>query len=126
MYYKRFPDFLNYMETERMVANLKNANIDLKDVAYFSRSLDVIPYQVLLNTNFEGTVGAFKATALIKAPHIQFKGDLAINGLPNWETSVLNIENAHLNIDKKGIEYYAPKLTKNNSFQFSSLGDILM
>ncbi|NBX26861.1 MAG: nucleoside deaminase, partial [Chitinophagia bacterium] len=126
MYYKRFPDFLNYMETVRMVANFKNAKIDLKDVAYFSRSLDVIPYQVLLNTNFEGTVDAFKATALIKAPHIQFKGDLAINGLPNWETSVLNIEKAHLNIDKKGIEYYAPKLAKNKSFQFSSLGDILM
>jgi hypothetical protein len=126
MYYKRFPDFLNYMETVRMVANFKNAKIDLKDVAYFSRSLDVIPYQVLLNTNFEGTVDAFKATAQIKAPYIQFKGDLAINGLPNWETSVLNIEKAHLNIDKKGIEYYAPKLTKNNSFQFSSLGDILM
>ena len=82
MYYKRFPDFLNYMEAVRMVANLKNAKIDLKDVAYFSRSLDVIPYQVLLNTNFEGTVGAFKATALIKAPYLQFRIPLQAQYLP--------------------------------------------
>jgi hypothetical protein len=125
MYYNRFPDFLNYMEAVNMVAKFKNAKIDLKDVAYFSRTIDVIPYKILINTNFKGTVDKFKATATeIKAPFAQFKGDVNIEGLPNWESSILNVEHANINIDKKGLDYYAPGLTKNSPTTFTELGNL--
>ena len=125
MYYNRFPDFLNYMEAVTMIAKFKNAKIDLKDVAYFSRTIDVIPYKILINTNFKGTVDKFKATATeIKAPFAQFKGEINIEGLPNWESSILNVEHANINIDKKGLEYYAPGLTKNSPTTFTELGNL--
>lgn len=125
MYYKRFPDFLDYMEAVTMVANFKNAKIDLKDVAYFSRNVDIIPYKVIVNTKFIGTVAKFKTTGTdIKAPYAQFKGNISIEGLPNWENSMLHIEQANLNLDKKGLDYYAPTLTKNSPIKFSSLGNM--
>ncbi|MEY4281641.1 MAG: hypothetical protein RLZ39_1053 [Bacteroidota bacterium] len=124
MYYKRFPDFLDYMQAVIMTANFKNAKIDLKDVAYFSRNVAVIPYQLTVNTNFKGTVSKFKATATdIKAPYVQFKGNISIDGLPNWEESILQIENAKLNVDKKGLDYYAPNLAKESPIKFSTLGN---
>ena len=125
MYYNRFPDFLNYMEAVTMIAKFKYAKIDLKDVAYFSRAIDVIPYKIQINTNFKGTVDKFKATATeIKGPYAQFKGEINIEGLPNWESSILNIEHANINIDKKGLEYYAPGLTKNSPTTFTELGNL--
>jgi hypothetical protein len=113
------------MEAVTMIAKLKNAKIDLKDIAYFSRTVDIIPYKIHINTNFKGTVDKFKATATeIKGPYALFKGEINIEGLPNWESSIFDIEHANINIDKKGLEYYAPGLTKNSPTTFTELGNL--
>ncbi|MGN6567036.1 MAG: translocation/assembly module TamB domain-containing protein, partial [Flavipsychrobacter sp.] len=114
MLYKRFPDFTDYITKVTMVARLKDALVDERDIAYFAPILRRYPTVVHVSGDGRGTV------ANLSGQHMQVtdgntvvKGDFSMKGLPDIYKTLIEFKNGEILTTGAGILHYAPSL-KNN------------
>ena len=115
MQYKRFPDFLNYIDSVVMVGHLDNAVIDERDIAYFAPQLKKFPPVVLrASGDGKGTVADLAAQHMnITDGNNILKGNATMKGLPDIYKTWITFSDGELFTTNAGITRYAPGL-KNN------------
>ena len=122
MHYKRFPDFNNYIDSVVMVARLKDAFIDDRDIAFFSpdlRKFKVVSVHV--SGEAKGTVANLAAHHLHLTDGITtIKGNLAMKGLPDIYTTDIAFK-GELATTGAGIFRYAPALRNSPNVAFEKV-----
>lgn len=123
MHYKHFPNFLDYIDSVEMVANLEGAQIDKRDIMFFAPELANLPeIKLTVSGKGKGTVADLSATDLNVADgHIALKGDLSMKGLPDIYTTYITYTNGEILTTGKGILHYAPQLRGNPNFAADSI-----
>jgi hypothetical protein len=112
MHYKRFPDFLEYIDSVVMVGRLKDASVDVRDIAFFAPELKKFPQMLLrISGKGKGTVANLSAQNLIISDGGNVvKGDLTMKGLPNIYKTKISYTNGQIVTSGKGILRYVPGL----------------
>ncbi|GAA4470133.1 translocation/assembly module TamB domain-containing protein [Nemorincola caseinilytica] len=123
MHYRHFPDFNHYIDSVGMVAHMKEARVDKKDVMFFAPQLKDFPdMQVTLNGKGRGTVANLSVSDLrVSDGHVELKGDLAMQGLPDIYTTLITYTNGEIVTTGKGILHFAPGLKDNPNLALDSL-----
>lgn len=120
MHYTRFPDFEDYIDKVKMVGNLKNSKIDLKDVAYFAPPLRQLPISIVnISGAAKGTVADLEVNNFdITDGFSKAKGDIKIKGLPDIDNTMFSWTNGELFTTGNSIFKYAPELKDNKDVNF--------
>lgn len=115
MHYDRFPDFLDYIAKVKMVARLKKATVDVRDIAYFAPQLRDLPLTVLTASGeATGTVDNLVAKNLnLSDGFSTAKGDLTVIGLPETEQTVFIFQKGEIFTTGSSILKFAPSLKSN-------------
>ena len=122
MHYRRFPDFLEYIDRVVMVGRLRNATIDSRDIAYFAPEMHNLPAIVQASGNGRGTVADLSADHLVVTDGVNVaKGAITMKGLPDIYTTHITWNNAELLTSGNGILKYAPSLKINPNLSVSQL-----
>ncbi len=125
MHYKSFPDFLDFNHKVKMVGNVKDAMVDMKDIAYFAPPVKILPVGVLHVTgNGTGTVDSLSGNIANLTDGItKLKGKLAMVGLPDIANTKIYYSNGEINTNGNGIFKYFPSLINNPNAAFEKLTD---
>ena len=116
MHYSRFPDFEDYIENVRMVAQLKGSKVDVQDIAYFAPQLKPFRRRLSFSGAFDGTVAKFRTKSLdVTDGESRVRGDLAMTGLPNIDRTIILYQNGSLFTSGPAILRWAPQLRGNPS-----------
>ncbi|WP_344824529.1 translocation/assembly module TamB domain-containing protein [Rurimicrobium arvi] len=124
MLYDRFPDFEDYIARVKMVAHLKDAHVDAKDVAYFAPQLRALPFlnMVQLSGDGSGTVDKLTLTNLKASDGFStIKGDLKITGLPDIDKTVFDYTDGQIFTTGASLLRYAPVLRDNPNLNLRAL-----
>lgn len=122
MHYKRFPDFLDYINKVVMVAHFDKAKIDSKDIAYFATVLRQYPTTLNISGNIKGTVAAIQAKNLyLNDGYNTVKGDITMDGLPDIATTYIDYRNGELFTSAKGLLKYAPDIKDNKTVNINGI-----
>ncbi len=123
MHYKHFPDFNDYIAKVEMVADMKDAHVDKRDVMYFAPELDILPdMRLTINGKGKGTVDNLKANNLrISDGNIAMKGDITMKGLPYIYNTYITFTDGEILATGKGIMHYAPALKGNSTIAADSI-----
>lgn len=115
MLYDRFPDFEDYLAKVKMVAHLKDAQIDTRDIAYFAPQLKELPLRELkLSGKGSGTVEHLVLTQLHASDGFStVKGNLEISGLPDIDKTVFDYTDGEIFTTGGSVLRYAPGLKGN-------------
>ncbi len=123
MHYKHFPDFNNYIDSVTMVAHLKGAQIDKRDITFFAPELADFPEMILtVSGNGKGTVSDLSATKMnISDGNFALKGNITMKGLPDIYTTYITFTDGEVLTTGKGIMHYAPALKGNPNLAVDSV-----
>lgn len=111
MHYKRFPDFTEYIDSVRMVAHLKDAQVDMQDIAYFAPPMKWMTQIARASGNFDGTVADFRTENLnVTDGDSRLVGNLAMRGLPEIEETFFSFEKGGIFTTGPAILKWAPQL----------------
>lgn len=123
MQYDRFPDFEDYIAKVNMIAHLKEAQIDARDVAFFAPQLREVPLQeVKLSGKGSGTVDHLRLTQLHASDGFStIKGNLEITGLPDIDKTVFDYEEGEIFTTGSSVLRYAPGLKGNPNINLQVL-----
>lgn len=112
MHYKRFPDFTSYIDSVVMVARLKDAIVDERDLAYFAPELKKLPEVVVRVTgNGAGTVANLGAqNVMVSDGNTVLKGNITMKGLPDIYKTYITFTGGEILTNGTGILRYAPGL----------------
>lgn len=123
MHYDRFPDFLDYIAKVKMVAHLRQSEIDLRDVAYFAPQLHQLPVtMVKASGDGSGTVDKLVCQNLnLSDGFSTFKGDLSLTGLPDVEKTIFDFQKAELFTTGNSVLKYAPALKDNPNLNLKAV-----
>lgn len=123
MHYDRFPDFLDYIAKVKMVAHLKDANIDARDVAYFAPQLRQLPLSMVkISGDGVGTVDKLLASNLnVSDGFSTAKGDLLISGLPDIDKTIFDFQNGDIFTTGASVLKYAPALKNNPNVNIKAI-----
>lgn len=91
MRFEHFRDFKDYVNKVRMKAHFKDSHIESSDIAFFAPELNKIKLSLDVEGNISGYVSNLKAKKLsVKAGKATYiKGDVSMNGLPNWDETFI-------------------------------------
>src|SRR4029077_5355541 len=85
---------------------LKTSKVASEDVKYFAKELFGLDKTITFKGNVKGTVSNLKGHNLeiTYTPQCYFKGDIAMNGLPDFEETFIDLMAKDLTLNKKDIE----------------------
>jgi len=122
MLYKRFPDFTSYITNVIMDTRLKDASVDVKDIAYFAPALKQFSSVLRVSGEAKGTV------ADITAKHLQItdgksfvKGNIKMKGLPDIYKTLINFDDGEIITTGEGILKYVPTLKNDPNIAIEKL-----
>ncbi len=121
----------DYVNKVKMTTNFKQTSLNLSDLAYFTSFFEGIDREVLLSGKFEGTVADFQTTDLFLKidRNTEFRGDLAMKGLPETNNTFFTSKNFILRTNEKELKRieippFTQKQTISLPKEFDGLGDI--
>lgn len=117
MHYKRFPDFLDYIDKVKMVATLENSEVGIQDIAYFAPELKrFAKLSVKISGRGYGSVSRLSAhDLLLDDGFSKLSGSLNMNGLPDINSTFIDFRNGHLQTNGMAALFYAPELIQQQS-----------
>ena len=112
MHYKHFPDFTSYIDSVVMVAHIKDAIVDKRDIAYFAPQIKNFPQVVLRVTgDGKGTVANLGAQHLMVSDgNSVVKGNITMKGLPDIYKTYITFTDGEIVTNGPGILRYVPGL----------------
>ena len=127
MQYKNFKkDFNNYMQSVTMKAHFENSIIAIKDIAYFTPSLNNIDQKVKMSFHFNGTVANFEAKDLHAIyNNSTVKGLFSMKGLPSLRNTQINFNNLLAVTNYKDLSSWLPNLKNIKEIKLEKLGTVL-
>lgn len=122
MYYERFPDFNDYVESVMMEAHFNGTRIDGNDIAYFAPVLRQYPAMLNISGNIKGTVTDVKGRNLnITDGYSTIKGNLSMEGLPDITETYIIYTDGELVSSGQGILRYAPDLAEMETVNLEAI-----
>ena len=112
MHYKRFPDFTEYIDSVVMVGHLKDAIVDMRDIAYFAPQLKKLPNIIAkVSGDGKGTVANLSAEHLDATDgNTAIKGRVTMKGLPDIYKTYITFSDGELLTTGAGALHYVPSL----------------
>ena len=107
-----FSDYNNYLTAVDMHANfLDSSYVDFADIAYFAEDLEGLHQRININGYVKGTVDNLSSDnlSISTLKHTSFKGHVIMKGLPNLDTTFMQIEAENFTtnyVDLKQIPMY--------------------
>jgi hypothetical protein len=126
MRYKRFPAFIEYIDSVRMEARLSKSVIDPADIAYFASVFpEYFPRRMKVSGRFDGTVADFKMGGLrYEDGPSTVTGNLRMHGLPDIFKTYIEYEGGSIQTSGSEILRFAPMLKNNPGFNLERLTSI--
>jgi hypothetical protein len=124
--YNRFPDFNSFIDKVTMVANFNNSNISFADIAYFAPTVsDLTVKNAIINSGkATGTVDHLIAKDVnISVGNSSLIGDLTMKGLPDINTTFIELLSKNLQTSGSEIIKFIPQANTNN-VSWASLNSI--
>jgi hypothetical protein len=123
MHYRHFPAFNDYIDSVTMVARLKDAHVDKRDIAFFAPQLTDFPEMILtVSGNGKGTVSDLSGTKMnISDGNFALKGNITMKGLPDIYTTYITFTDGEILTTGKGITHYAPSMKGNPNLAVDSI-----
>ncbi|HVX52478.1 MAG TPA: translocation/assembly module TamB domain-containing protein [Chitinophagaceae bacterium] len=127
----RFKDFNKdlgeYVDNVVMDAHFHNAEVNSDDIAFFAPDLADWKRTVNLSGKFLGTVSNFKITDLFlrAGGNTHISGDVNMKGLPEVNSTSINITNAVIQTNSNEISFLAPSIRKITQPNLAALGNVL-
>ena len=123
MHYSRFPDYTDYLNKVRMVANLKDTKVDTRDIAFFGPAIKELKQTVVTASGkFEGTVTNFQTQNLtVTDGESKLRGNLSMKGLPDIETTFIRFDKGQLFTTGPAILKWAPQLRNHPAVALEKL-----
>ena len=127
MRYERFPDFIDYITKVRMEADLKDAVVDPRDVAYFAPVFqEYFPSLMKFSGTFAGTVADFNARGMrYQDAGNVVSGNLSMKGLPDIYQTVITFTDGNVQTSGNQVFRFAPMLKDNPGFDLAQMTTIL-
>lgn len=123
MHYRHFPDFTSYIDSVTMVAHLKDATIDKRDIDFFAPQLKNLPNIVLhASGDGKGTVANLAAQHLnVTDGNTMVKGSVSMKGLPDIYKTYITFTDGELFTTGEGILHYVPELRNSPNIALERL-----
>jgi hypothetical protein len=123
MLYKRFPDFLDYIDSVTMVGHMTGSTIDERDILYFAPQLKNFPaVQLQVSGDGRGTVADLSAQHLVVTDGVNYlKGSGSMKGLPDIYKTWITFTDGEITTSGPGILKYAPSLRNNPDLALEEL-----
>ncbi|MEP7264258.1 MAG: translocation/assembly module TamB domain-containing protein, partial [Bacteroidota bacterium] len=104
--FENWDDFSDFVTKVKMNASFQTSRVASEDVKYFAEELFGLNKTVSLKGDIKGTVANLKGKNLeiIYTPKCYFKGDVAMNGLPELEETFIDLMAKDLTLNKTDIE----------------------
>ncbi len=117
MHYRRFPNFLQYIDSVEMVGRMDNSIVDTRDIAFFAPEMKQFPAVLHVSGEGRGTVAKLHAKHMkVSDGRSELRGDISMTGLPDIFNTRIVYENAECFTSGAGIFKYAPALKNNPDF----------
>ncbi len=99
-------DFQDFISKVRCKADFEKSKVSFSDLAYFASELIGLKKTVSLKGSASGTVERFKAKniELVYTPGVYFKGNVNMNGLPDFNNTYMEISANDLSLNKRDLE----------------------
>lgn len=96
----------NFISNVYMKGNIKESEVDIKDVAFFAPLLNTFHYKATVNGKLSGTIDNFKVkdVDVRYANNTRFKGQVALNGLPNIDQTFIDVQTEYASSIESEIE----------------------
>lgn len=126
MRYKRFPDFLDYINRVTMVANLQQSEVGIKDIVYFAPALERYEkLSVIVSGQGNGTVAKLRVKNLaLNDGFSQLKGNLYMDGLPEIDKTFIDFQEGEIQTNGAAALVYAPELKKEKAVRLEALTSV--
>lgn len=123
MHYRRFPDFLDYIDKVKMVGHLKNSEIGIQDIVYFAPELSRLKnLSVQVSGKGSGTVARLSVQELyLNDGFSTLTGSLIMNGLPDIEETFIDFRDVRLHSSGAAALFYAPELKAQKAVHLETL-----
>ncbi len=107
MKFKSFEDFDDFENNVKLESNFINAQLNSKDISFFTSSLKGVFFDFGLDGHIKGKVNSLKAKKLeVKAGKSTYvKGDFYVKGLPDLQNTFMELKINQISTDKKDVEY---------------------
>ena len=124
MKFKHFnKDFAAYITNVTMKANFIASNIYSDDIAYFAPELYNWKKNAAISGNFDGTVANFLVkNLLIQNNKTTISGNFTMKGLPNIDSTLIELNNGNINTNYKDLCSIAPSLKNVTNPNLAALG----
>ena len=106
MKYNSIEDFEDFINKVNCKGQIYDSKVSFKDLKFFSSELKDIDESVYISGTYKGTVSKFKTKNLVLkfTDNLYFRGNVAMTGLPDIETTSMFIEASDLCVNKKDVE----------------------
>jgi hypothetical protein len=106
MKYNSMEDFEDFINKVNCKGQIYDSKVSFKDLKYFSSELKDVDESVYVSGTYKGTVSKFKTKNLVLkfTDDLYFRGNVAMTGLPDMESTSMFIEATDLCLNKKDVE----------------------
>ena len=106
MKYNSMEDFEDFINKVNCKGQIYDSKVSFKDLKYFSSELKDVDESVYVSGSYKGTVSKFKTKNLVLkfTDDLYFRGNVAMTGLPDMESTSMFIEATDLCLNKKDVE----------------------
>lgn len=96
----------NFISNVYMKGNIKESEVDIKDIAFFAPLLNTFHYKATVNGKLSGTIDNFKVkdVDVRYANNTRFKGQVSLNGLPNIDQTFIDVQTEYASSIESEIE----------------------
>lgn len=127
MRYKRFPDFLDYIQKVVMEGHLNKSEVAIQDIAYFAPALARYRnLSVILSGKGIGTVDNLTMTDLkLDDGMSTLSGNLSLKGLPDIDATYMDYQNGVIQTNGLAAYVYAPEIRNQESIDLKALQSVI-
>jgi hypothetical protein len=119
-------DISNFITNIQIDASFKESKIAFKDLEYFAPTLKKYNTKsIFINGQANGTVASFTTQDLtVNDGSSTIKGNLIMNGLPDINSTYINLKNGNVQTSYNDLTFWAPQLKNVKGANLSALGNI--
>ncbi|MBK7174190.1 MAG: translocation/assembly module TamB [Bacteroidales bacterium] len=106
--YHNWNGFNDFIDSVNIRANIKQAQLDLRDLVCFAPELDGMDESVKLSGKFNGTISSFNGKEILLAygQGTAFSGSLKMTGLPHIEETFIHLRMNEFKTDYKDVQSF--------------------
>lgn len=104
--YSKYADFYDFLDKVKISSHLVRTELNLSDIAYFAYPLKGIDKKIIFSGDFKGNISNLKGKNMVIqfGPNSFFKGDIALDGLPDIEETFITLDIKNIETNRRDLE----------------------